>query len=52
VRKDGAKRSLGRPRIEWGDTIKIGLMYIGCGGMKCLDVSQSCLPDEFYYYMC
>ena len=40
VRKPDGKRPLGRPRHRWGDTIKMDLQEVGCGGMDWIDVAQ------------
>jgi hypothetical protein len=33
VGKLEGKRPLGRPRHRWGDNIKMGVQYVGCGGV-------------------
>jgi hypothetical protein len=34
VKKPTGKRSLGRPRHRWKDTIKMDLQKVRCGGME------------------
>jgi hypothetical protein len=31
--KPEGKRPLGRPRLRWGDNIKMDFQEVGCGGM-------------------
>jgi hypothetical protein len=40
VGKPEGKRSLGRPRRRWEDTIKMDLREIGWGGMGWIDLTQ------------
>jgi len=34
------KRSLGRPRRRWEDTMKMDLSELGCGGVEWIDLGQ------------
>jgi hypothetical protein len=40
VRKPEEKRPLGRPRRKWTDSIKMGLLEIGLGGMDWIGLAQ------------
>jgi hypothetical protein len=40
VGKPERKRSLGRPRRRWEDSIKIELQEVRCGGMDWIDLAQ------------
>jgi hypothetical protein len=41
VGKPEGKRPLGRPRIRWEDSIKMGLQDVGCGhGLDCFGSGQ------------
>ena len=40
VGKPEGKRPLGRPRLRWGDNIKMDLQEVGCGGMDWFDLAQ------------
>ena len=34
------KRPFGRPRLRWGDNIKMDLQEVGCGGMDWIELAQ------------
>ena len=40
VEKREEKRSLGRPRRRWEDSIKTDLQEVGCGGMDWIELDQ------------
>ena len=40
VWKTGGKRSLGRPRHRWEDSIKIDLQDVGCGVMDWIELAE------------
>ena len=40
VGKPAGKRPLGRPRLRWGDNIKMDIQEVGCGGMDWIDLAQ------------
>jgi len=40
VGKPEGKRTLGRPRRSWKDTIKMDLQEVGWEGINCIDVAQ------------
>jgi len=40
VGKPEVKRSFGRPRRRWDDTLKIDLQQMGCGGMDWIKLAQ------------
>jgi hypothetical protein len=40
VGKPEGKRPLGRPRLKWVDTIKVGLLEIGWGGVDLIGLAQ------------
>jgi len=40
VGKPEEKRTLGRPRRRWEDTINMGLQEVGCGGMDWIELAQ------------
>ena len=39
MRKYEGKRSLGRPRLRWEDTIKMDLQKVRCGGMDWIELA-------------
>jgi len=40
VGKPEGKRPMGRPRLRWGDNIKMDLHEVGCGGMDWIELAQ------------
>ena len=38
--KPEGKRPLGRPRLRWGDNIRMDLQEVGYGGMDWIDMAQ------------
>ena len=40
VGKPAGKRPLGRPRLRWGDNIKMDLQKVRCGGVDCSELAQ------------
>jgi len=40
VRKLEGKRPLGRPRIRWGENIKMDLQEVGCGSMNWIELAN------------
>jgi hypothetical protein len=40
VGKPGRKKTLGRTRRRWEDTIKMELQEVRCGGMELIDLAQ------------
>jgi hypothetical protein len=40
VGKPEGKRPLGRPRLRWGDNIKMDLEEVGCGLMEWIELAQ------------
>ena len=40
VEKSEGKRPLGRPRLRWGDDIKMDLQEVGCGGVDWIGLAQ------------
>jgi len=40
VGKPERKRSVGRPRRRWENTIKMDLQEVGCGGMDWIELAQ------------
>ena len=41
VGKPEGKRPLGRPRRRWGDSIKMDLQEVGCGGVDWIELTQN-----------
>ena len=39
MEKPEGKRSLGRPRLSWEDSIKMDLQEVGCGGMDWISLA-------------
>ena len=40
VGKPEGKRPLGRPRLRWGDNIRMDLQEVGCGYMDWIGLAQ------------
>jgi hypothetical protein len=40
VGKPEDKKTFGKPRLRWGDSIKKGLQKVGCGRMDRIDLAQ------------
>ena len=40
VGKPEGKRPLGRPKLRWGDNIKMDLQEVGYGGMDWIELAQ------------
>ena len=40
VEKSEGKRPLGRPRLRWGDDIKMDLQEVVCGGVDWIGLAQ------------